>query len=694
MRWIIKSLLEVILEALNGFFGFLSQPFLSNFALDIGAQLTTQGSSGAKESTDFSTAMTTIFQGQSFFDLAFPGMVKFCTALMILALMIVIMIMVLELLKAMTLGPGEAEHPLSIVGKSLMAGAGVGFSYAIFVMFEWTFNKIYLRFLATDVGEMETGSYFTNTLFTEKTIKESFDIGATGLSGTAADIVILLIALIALIMICIQFIKLLLSVLERYVLLGIFFYTSPLAFSTLASKNTSAIFKSWFRMVFSQFLLMIFGVFFINVFMMSMQNGMESLYNGTEANSGEMKYLCFIFALYAWLLIGQKVNSYLSEIGLSAAQSAGNLLGAVTGGAATIASGYLAARGAAKGMAMLDSKRTNPKTAAGQRLRDEAMLAKARHEEGQRTGRDISKDKADLTVAKESADVRQGKEDLGKNPNVFEERAQANSNKANQDVANDKARTKEGLNTEKGREESAKAAANREKMANANDKARTREGLNTEKGREESATAAVNREKIANANDKARGKAGLNTESAMSQQADISAAGEKSQIAAIGGYTSPSPGGKAGPDAFFDDRMKQETASVAHNAAVVDSRVAHGGGTPEAVRERAEVQVAQEMGSQDRFHDVGRSNKMSPSQAAYTEARHPELKRDEGGNWSELARKDRGGSKPGPKPVGSPESRANSFRDNGKGAVLAGTAARVGRAARKADDDAEKDKKS
>ena len=443
MRWIIKSLLECIYEIVGGLFGLLAQPFLKNFALDIGANLR-----DANGPTSFSTAMSTIFKGTSFFDLAFKGLVHFCTALMILSLMFIIMIMVIELLKAMTLGPGEAEHPLSIIGRSLMAGAGVGFSYAIFVMFEWTFNAIYLKFMGIDASVMDDTDIFISLtgdsgLFSEETIKSSFPLDPLGVVGAIGDCIILLIGIIALIMIMIQFIKLVLSVLERYVLLGVLFYTCPLAFSTLASKNTSGIFKSWFKMVFSQFLLMIFGVFFINVFMMTITNGMGSLYQNSPDN-GEMKYLCFIFALYAWLLIGQKVDSYLNTVGMSAAQSAGNLLGAVTGGVAAIAG---AAMIGSKGLAFGDSLRKNPKTAAGQRRREESMLAKAKHAEGKRTGTDMAKDKADLTVAKESAQMQQDKKDLKENPNVFTQDAKAQSDARKQRIAENEANENAGLNT-------------------------------------------------------------------------------------------------------------------------------------------------------------------------------------------------------------------------------------------------------
>ena len=57
--------------------------------------------------------------------------------------------------------------------------------------------------------------------------------------------------------------KLLLEAVERYIVVGVLCYTSPLAFCMGGSKATSQVFKSWCRMVGSRLLLLVMNVWFI-----------------------------------------------------------------------------------------------------------------------------------------------------------------------------------------------------------------------------------------------------------------------------------------------------------------------------------------------------------------------------------------------------------------------------------------------
>ena len=73
-------------------------------------------------------------------------------------------------------------------------------------------------------------------------------------------ILAVLLVLILLIALGWNYFKLLLEAVERYIVVGVLCYTSPLAFCMGGSKATNQVFKSWCRMVGSQLLLLVMNV--------------------------------------------------------------------------------------------------------------------------------------------------------------------------------------------------------------------------------------------------------------------------------------------------------------------------------------------------------------------------------------------------------------------------------------------------
>ena len=75
--------------------------------------------------------------------------------------------------------------------------------------------------------------------------------------GVCASGTVSLISLILVLILAWNYIKLLFEAAERYVLLGVLVYTSPVAFAMGASQSTSNIFKSWCRMFGGQVFLLV-----------------------------------------------------------------------------------------------------------------------------------------------------------------------------------------------------------------------------------------------------------------------------------------------------------------------------------------------------------------------------------------------------------------------------------------------------
>ena len=115
-----------------------------------------------------------------------------------------------------------------------------------------------------------------------------------------------------------NYFKLLLEVVERYVVVGILCYTSPLAYSMGASKATGQVFKSWCRMVGSQLLLLVMNVWFLRAFNSSIG---QYIATGGALSTGRGNVFLWLFCAIAFLKTAQRFDSYLASIGLNVAQT-------------------------------------------------------------------------------------------------------------------------------------------------------------------------------------------------------------------------------------------------------------------------------------------------------------------------------------------------------------------------------------
>ena len=134
-------------------------------------------------------------------------------------------------------------------------------------------------------------------------LRDSFFTGSTQI-----------LSLILLLLIAFSFLKLLLEMVERYVVAFVLMFLSPLAASTLASSTTSGIYKKFVTMFISQCLLL-----FLNAWCLKM--ACAGLSVGT--NSGSV--IIPLIMCYSFLRISTKMDSYINQLGLNAAITGGGL---------------------------------------------------------------------------------------------------------------------------------------------------------------------------------------------------------------------------------------------------------------------------------------------------------------------------------------------------------------------------------
>lgn len=128
-----------------------------------------------------------------------------------------------------------------------------------------------------------------------------------------------------------NYFKLILELAKRYVVAGFGFYTSPLALATAASKSTSPIFSSWCKLFGSQLALLVFNMWTIKTFTLSIQAVSPTVVvevHGHRVN-GIFVYLVVYFA---FLKLALELDAYLRLMGLTVSQGGaalGNTIGSV-----------------------------------------------------------------------------------------------------------------------------------------------------------------------------------------------------------------------------------------------------------------------------------------------------------------------------------------------------------------------------
>lgn len=183
----------------------------------------------------------------------FPALAGFSDIFIYLAWGILTLIALFKIMQVIFDPEGRAEHPASILGRTAVAAIGITLSYSIISKFIGLMSKLYIVFYS----QMEA----------------SIDGGIEGMIGNASafkmfgtDLIdkyqwgegIGLAILMAMIGITLTtyFFMVIMEFLQRYVVIDVMFISSPLAFATLGSRDTTQIFKKWLSAFFTNFLVM------------------------------------------------------------------------------------------------------------------------------------------------------------------------------------------------------------------------------------------------------------------------------------------------------------------------------------------------------------------------------------------------------------------------------------------------------
>lgn len=242
----------------------------------------------------------------------FPFVTKAFEVMQYMAWAVLFLITVWQLFRVFGGPITEAENPWQLLLRSALFALLVGAARPIFTMALDIARAPYTALMEVSMEAED---------FTFAGIEDALKNGLTTIVSTVTVVgpILILILLIALGW---NYFKLLLECVERYIVVGVLCYTSPLAFAMGGSKATNQVFKSWCRMVGSQLLLLVLNVWFLRAFDSSVG---QFIGNGGALASGGGSVFLWLFCALAFLKTAQKFDSYLAAMGLNVAQTGSSM---------------------------------------------------------------------------------------------------------------------------------------------------------------------------------------------------------------------------------------------------------------------------------------------------------------------------------------------------------------------------------
>lgn len=204
----------------------------------------------------------------------------------------------------------EVENPFFTILKTMLAlFAIININSIIKILTEDLWDPLYQSMFSVDISEASSP------------INDGFaDAMLNGLSSSMISFLMGIIVALLNIIILWNMVKFFIQVFERYVTLAVLLYTMPLAISQVVSPSLSNVFKSYFRVLNGQFVLMILHVFVGKLFLYNY------FANAVEAWTSNNTFV-FIFINLAILKLGQNIEGVLSSCGINVPSPGAGLLG-------------------------------------------------------------------------------------------------------------------------------------------------------------------------------------------------------------------------------------------------------------------------------------------------------------------------------------------------------------------------------
>lgn len=307
---IINSLIAALLGLMDGLMSFVTGMFSSAF--------------GANPET---------------FQKIFPIFENFTVAFQAIGCALVVLLFMLGAFRNIFSGLGFAgERPVNMAIRTVMAfalvfalGPGMNAIYAETAGYKGIFASLYGVIDGVKDGDVDILANF------------NFGINADNIAGMATggvyNVAMGIVALVLIVAIGINLVKLLLEMFERYLMVNLLVFFSPLVGAAVTLQSTMKIFSSYLKMFFGQMLMVLMNLISIKLVASGMATARKAFAEGTSfsvvqidgVNSSFIPYIILMVVL-AMLKVMQRMDNYARDIGLTVGITGGSLLEEVVAG--------------------------------------------------------------------------------------------------------------------------------------------------------------------------------------------------------------------------------------------------------------------------------------------------------------------------------------------------------------------------
>ena len=290
-----------------------------------------------------------------YFDWWLPGVSSLKVIFQTISATIALLLIALELFKAFLPDSQsiKPQHPFMTLFRAGVSFLCIAYSFSLIAFIQmpmaYLCDMVYKAPQSGRNGIFNDSSASTNGLYPSFGDGFGGNVGDSGrvmfpsadsLAETIADasgvstLPITFISVLLLGVIAWAFIRLIIEMVERYVIMAFLFYASPLPMCCIVSESTQNIFKSYMRMLLSQYLLIMFNFCFLFVFCYAFTHQPDFAHPPAGIDIGNKKSIVLIYyiLLLAWLRLGRSLDEHMSSLGLSVAQTGSGLAGDIIGG--------------------------------------------------------------------------------------------------------------------------------------------------------------------------------------------------------------------------------------------------------------------------------------------------------------------------------------------------------------------------
>lgn len=224
-------------------------------------------------------------------------------------------------------GERASDTPMGVLLRSAMAAAMISMGGYLLQLIVHLGSTAYDAMAAINVE----GHGFEYAKFFGVLAKSMFNMIPGNVGGQVSnvkngseDLALSVLSLIVLLLLFRNMISLLIEVAERYLMVGILVFTSPIVYPTMASRDTSQIMRRWLSMFIGCVFQMSISVLFLKLVLSGMMNMTGAGTNMFDSDGyGPVVQLILVLAMCK---IAQRTDTYLQQLGIGVPTTGGNLL--------------------------------------------------------------------------------------------------------------------------------------------------------------------------------------------------------------------------------------------------------------------------------------------------------------------------------------------------------------------------------